>query len=268
MTTTKVTLTLDEADAAGNPLSSGSVRIVPSTRFADTADSLIVGQVPVRADFTSAGAPTVELYPNDLVGPQSGGSPQWAYTIYYDSVPGNPPSWSFQVLSTNGDTQSLHALSPVSQPAAYSPYVLASSYEAAALASSFTSGTGTSAQNVTGLSVPLGVGTWKVRAWLPYAGGGTVGSTQTFAFSFSGTAGSGTYAAWKNNAAAYAAPAAGSAVTTGFTTPTITSTVYVLEFSATVVVTEAGTLQLTVQSATSGDEVTVEGGALLEATLV
>jgi hypothetical protein len=172
------------------------------------------------------------------------------------------------VLSANTDTQSLHSLSPVETPQAYSPYVLASDVESAALASSFTSGSGTAAQNVTGLSVPLGVGTWKVRGWLPYVGAGTVGSTQTFAFSFSGTAGSGTYVAWKNTAAAYEAPAVGSTVTTPFTTATITSTPYLLEFSGTVHVTAAGTLQLTVQSTVSGDEVTIEGGALLEATLV
>jgi hypothetical protein len=139
----------------------------------------------------------------------------------------------------------------------------------AVLGSSFTSGTGTAAQNVTGLAAYLGVGTWKVRGWFPYVGAGTVASTQTFAFTFSGTAsGSAGYVAWKNNAAAYAAPTAGAAVTTSFLTPTITTTVYVMEFTGTVVVSAAGTLQLTVKSTVSGDEVLIEAGAFLEATQV
>jgi hypothetical protein len=139
----------------------------------------------------------------------------------------------------------------------------------AALATSFTSATGTAQQNVTGLAALLNVGTWKVRGWFPYVGAGTVGSTQKFAFTFSGTAsGSAGYVAWTNKAAAYAAPTVGAAVTTAVTTATITSTVYVMEVEATVVVSAAGTLQLTVQSTTSGDEITIEAGARLEVTQV
>ena len=37
---------------------------------------------------------------------------------------------------------------------------------------------------------------------------------------------------------------------------------------AALIVTAAGLLQLTVQSTTSGDEITIEGGAFLEATQV
>lgn len=135
----------------------------------------------------------------------------------------------------------------------------------AVLGAAFTSGTGTAQQPVTGLSAYLGVGTWKVRGWFPYAGAGTVGSTQTFAFTFGGAASaSAGYVAWQNQAAAYSPPVTGAAVTTPAATATITSTVYYMEVTATVVVTAAGVLQLTVQSATSGDEITVESGAFLE----
>lgn len=135
------------------------------------------------------------------------------------------------------------------------------------LGSAFTSGSGTTATNVTGLAVAPGPGAWKVRGWFPYAGAGTVGSTQKFAFAFGGSAAS-SYVSWTNHAAAYSAPTMGSAVTTTFTTATITSTVYYLEFNATINVGAGGTLQLTVQSTTSGDEITIEAGASLEATQI
>ena len=141
-------------------------------------------------------------------------------------------------------------------------------FTAALPSGGFTSGTGTAQQNVTGLAATLGVGTWKVRGWFPYVGAGTVGSTQKFAFTFGGTAAAGSYIAWVNKAAAYSAPVVSSTVTTAITTATITSTVYVMEVTATVVVTAAGALQLTVQSTTSGDEVLIEGGAFLEATQI
>lgn len=138
----------------------------------------------------------------------------------------------------------------------------------AALATAFTSATGTAQQNVTGLAAYLSVGTWKVRGWFPYVGAGTVGSTQKFAFTFAGTASASSYVTWVNQAAAYSAPVTGAAVTTAITTATITATPYYMEFTATLIVTAAGLLQLTVQSTTSGDEITIEGGAFLEATQV
>ena len=137
MTTTKIALTLNEGGPDGTYLKSGSCRIFPSARFADTADDLIVGIVPIRAQFSADGPPVVNLLPNDLVGPQNGDTPGWSYTIYYDGYPGNALApWSFQVLSTGGDSQNLSSLTPAAIPSPYSPYALASELPAIALAPS------------------------------------------------------------------------------------------------------------------------------------
>ncbi len=118
MATPKVTLVLDEGDAGENPVTCGSVRIVPSQRLPDPADQLEIGQAPVRARFGDSGPPSVELVPNDLIGPQQpGGNPGWSYTIYYDGVPGDPEPWSFWVLWSDGPEQRLSDLAeaPVEQ---------------------------------------------------------------------------------------------------------------------------------------------------------
>jgi hypothetical protein len=111
MTTSKVTLVIDSADATGTLLTRGAVRIIPSQRVSDTADGVLVETAAVRVQFTGCGtAPSVDLFPSDLIGPQSGGSPEWSYTVYYDGCPGNPQPWSFHLLSTDGATQRLSSL--------------------------------------------------------------------------------------------------------------------------------------------------------------
>lgn len=114
MATAKVTLVIDSADAGGNLFTRGAVRIYPSQRISDTADGVLVETAAVRAQFSTDGtAPAVDLFPNDLVGPQSGGTPAWQYTLYYDGCPGNPQPWSFRLLSADGTTQRLSSLTAI-----------------------------------------------------------------------------------------------------------------------------------------------------------
>lgn len=113
MTTSKVTLVIDSADAGGNLFTRGSVRIYPSQRIADAADGVLIEPAAVRAQFSSNGAPSVDLFPCDLIGPQAAGVPAWQYTVYYDGCPGNPTSWSFRLLSADGATQRLSSLTAI-----------------------------------------------------------------------------------------------------------------------------------------------------------
>lgn len=179
----------------------------------------------------------------------------YATSHVYTGVPEVIPAWHMrQYWWSISETQ-------------WSPVVEGQGTYTATLLTAFTSANSTSPQNVTGLSALLQIGTYKVRGWFPYVGAGTVGDTKTFAMAFGGTAATGTYISWFNHAAAYAAPTMSPTITTSFTTPTITSTVYYMEFTATVVVSAAGALQLTVTNNTAGaDEITIEAGAFLEVT--
>lgn len=110
VTTAKVTLTADSADASGRLFTRGSARFLPSfTRLGDPADMVLIEQAPARVTFDGTG-PAVQLFPCDLIGPQGEDAPGWAYTVYYDGCPGNPQPWSFQLLSTAGSTQRLSSL--------------------------------------------------------------------------------------------------------------------------------------------------------------
>lgn len=135
------------------------------------------------------------------------------------------------------------------------------------LGTTFTSGTGTAAQNVTGMNLALVTGgTYKISGRFYFVGAGTVGSTQTFGFTYSGTT-SAVEGAWQFKTAAYTAPVNVTALTASSgLSPTITSTIYPLDWEAYVVVTTGGTLQLTVTSTTSGDEVSVLAGSYLQYT--
>lgn len=111
MATQKVTVTLDSASAGGTLFNRGSVRILPSARIPDETDQLLLEVAPVRVSFPKTGGPpTVDLFPCDLIGPQGDDGPGWSYTVYYDGCPGNPASWSFQLLSTDGSEQRLSSL--------------------------------------------------------------------------------------------------------------------------------------------------------------
>lgn len=132
------------------------------------------------------------------------------------------------------------------------------------LGSTFNSGTGIAAQNVTGMAVTLQPGKYLLRGRFWYTAHGTTGSNQTFAFTFGGTASS-AQATWQFKTAAYTAPVSGTAITTGSgTSPTLTTTTYPVDFEGHVVVTAAGTLQLTVKSVVSNDEVSVIAGSYLQ----
>lgn len=131
------------------------------------------------------------------------------------------------------------------------------------LASPFSSGTGVGVQTVTGMSAHLGAGTYILHGWFPYGPAGSTASTQTFAWTWGGTITTCTMT-WVPLAAAYAPATPATTITTGWVSPTMTSTLYVLTFDAYVVVTGAGTLQLTVKSTTSGDEVIISAGAHLD----
>jgi hypothetical protein len=111
MTTAKVTLIIDSADATGTLLTRGAIRIIPSQRVSDTADGLLVETAAVRVPLTGCGtAPSVSLFPNDLIGPQGVSAPDWSYAVQYENCPGNPQPWSFHLLSTSGASQRLSSL--------------------------------------------------------------------------------------------------------------------------------------------------------------
>jgi hypothetical protein len=122
--TQKITLTVDCATADGKLFKRGSLRVIPSfARLGDTADQVLIEQAGVGASFDGRTAPTVALFPCDLIGPQADDGPAWSYNVYYDNCPGNPQPWSFQLLSTNGTAQRLssYAASPVAQT--WAPYL-------------------------------------------------------------------------------------------------------------------------------------------------
>lgn len=125
----------------------------------------------------------------------------------------------------------------------------------------------TSQHNVTGLAVALGVGTYVINLWAPYNGSGSVGSTSKWAFTFGGTA---TTAALVNSfqTSAYTAPTYTTTLTTTFTTPTLTATTTLALIQGIIVVSVAGTLQLTIGNTTSADGTTVQTGAYLETQIV
>jgi hypothetical protein len=138
------------------------------------------------------------------------------------------------------------------------------------LTSAFTtnSSSGTAAQTVTGLSLALGAFTYEIELWAPYVGAGTVGSTGTWAFTFSGTATTGTGIVGQFFTSAYTAPVYTSTITTGFTSPTLTSTDTLFHLKGIVVASAAGTLQLTIANTTAADETSVLAGSYLKAQVI
>lgn len=127
--TAKVTLTVDSADSGGSILKRGSVRIALNARTPDAADSVLLETAAVRAEFSREGtAPTVDLYPNDLISGSDGdGNPLTCYTVYYTGTPGNLQPWSFWLLSTNTYTQRLSQLAEAPVETAGQQYLPASS---------------------------------------------------------------------------------------------------------------------------------------------
>jgi hypothetical protein len=134
------------------------------------------------------------------------------------------------------------------------------------LTPTYTSANSGAVQNVTGMAVILQPGKYLLRGRFWYAGAGVIGSTQTFAWTFGGTATS-ALVSWQFNTAAYVAPVSGTTITTSTgASPTITATTYPLDFEAHVVVSVAGTLQLTNTNTTAADEVSIFAGSYLVVT--
>lgn len=126
MTTPKVTLVLNSADIEGHLFGFGHAYIFPDPavlRIPSVEDDLLLENAHAEVYFDGNGAPELDLYPNDLIGPQQGdGSPGWPYWIRYSNCPGDPEPWAFYLLSTNGDRQSLSDLAeaPVVVPGSLS----------------------------------------------------------------------------------------------------------------------------------------------------
>jgi hypothetical protein len=131
--------------------------------------------------------------------------------------------------------------------------------------------TGTSAVTITGLTAGLGAGTYLVNANISYLPTGTIGSTTTFNFSFTGTA-STTALNWQilQQAASNAVTMASGSLTTvtgamlsqshGVTTGSGAG----LTITGILIVSVAGTLTMTATDTTSADTITVNGGSFLE----
>jgi hypothetical protein len=119
--TQKVALTCDSATPDGMVFTHGLLQFVPSfTRLGDPSDQVLIEQAAARAVFDDSGTPPViDLFPCDLIGPQDGDNPGWTYSVIYEGCPGNPPPWSFYLLSTGGDAQRLSSLAEVPAAAPY-----------------------------------------------------------------------------------------------------------------------------------------------------
>jgi hypothetical protein len=120
LTISLVRLNVDEGDASGALLSSGQATITLSSRVPVPENDIIAGQKPIVIKFTGGGMPPyTNLFPNDLIGPQTDDGPGTYYTISYQSMQPVPPTWSFQIISTDGPEQYLSHKSANPLPADY-----------------------------------------------------------------------------------------------------------------------------------------------------
>jgi len=114
----RVAVTIDSADIFGNQFKTGRIRLVPSQRVSDTVNHMLLEMTEATVWFDRTSKPVVNLYPNDLLGPQNDdATPGWSYRVYYDDCPGNPQPWSFNLLSTDGPDQNLSDLAVASPQA-------------------------------------------------------------------------------------------------------------------------------------------------------
>jgi hypothetical protein len=129
--------------------------------------------------------------------------------------------------------------------------------------------TGTSPVTVTGLTAGLGVATYLVTLNLSYLPTGTIGSTSTFNFAFTGTT-STVALNWQivqpGAASVAALYTSGSitSITSNMVSPTHVAQGAGLTISGIVIVSGAGTLTVTATDTTSADTITVNGGSYLE----
>jgi hypothetical protein len=153
MTISTVTLTIDSADDGGTLLRNGSVRIYLNSRAAVPDGGPLLEQIAARARFTGGTAPTVDLYPNDLLP----GDTQ--YTIYYDGQAGSLPSWSFVLVSTDGDRKlsDLAAVPSVAAPLQYVPLPPGGAPSSGQVLAATGTGYGTEWETITGTGTVTGV---------------------------------------------------------------------------------------------------------------
>lgn len=195
------------------------------------------------------GATYVKIIGNYLDGPVTEAS-----GADYNDVIGN--GWN-NTLTTYFTFTGAHSSASSNQPA---PEQAAGR---TVLGTPFSSGTGTSAQNVTGMSATVGAGTWEITAWVPMSPHGTTGGTQTLAWTFGGTT-SAAAVSWTISGTSTTGAGGTSLTTASAASPTMTSAGMVGLFTGRVTVTASGTLQLTVKSGTSGDECTIPAGAWMQ----
>lgn len=138
----------------------------------------------------------------------------------------------------------------------------------ATLRTAFTQASSTSAQNVTGLAVPLAVGTYKVTLWAPMKQSAGTG-TEKFGFTFGGTAS----AVWGKWFATQGTTQTNTLITT-ITTQTASTAalssgaLLFAEFTGEITVSAAGTLQFQVQASATGNQVIFPVGSYLDAELL
>jgi len=131
------------------------------------------------------------------------------------------------------------------------------------LATNTTGFANTSLTTITGFSTPLGIGTYLVVLFVPYLPTGTIGSTSTFALSFTGTATGGALANFTvHNTSAQLSQ--NSAPSTSFVSPTHTAANTLVQINATFVVTVAGTLTGQASVQTAADTMTMFAGSYME----
>lgn len=123
MALTYVNLTLDLYDGSGNPLKAGTATLVPSALLTDTVDHELITQAPISVTFVPTGLPIVRLTPTDDADIQPRG---WVWTISFNGVPGNPPSFSFALPAANGSSQYLSAQAPLQSAPAFNQYLTGS----------------------------------------------------------------------------------------------------------------------------------------------
>jgi len=86
-----VTLILNVVDGSGSPASRGWASIAPSAQLTDATSNAEVIP-PVTVQFAAAASPTVRLLATDNPTLQP---PGWAWTITFQTMPGNPASYNF-----------------------------------------------------------------------------------------------------------------------------------------------------------------------------
>lgn len=133
----------------------------------------------------------------------------------------------------------------------------------AVLASDITGVANTSLATITGFTTPLGVGTYLASLWVPYLPTGTIGSTSTFAFTFSGTA-TGTSLGTYSLSGSAGTFSRNASPTSSYVSPTHTAVEYLLQIQAYFLVTVAGTLTAQYSVQTAADTMTIHTGAYME----